>query len=71
MSLLRPCPSTSSGHRSSSGRKDLCPIDSFEFRSLPPTSLRPENDVHKFLTMAAVGCVQLVSVRGAYSRLRS
>jgi hypothetical protein len=27
------------------------PIDTpFEFRSLPPTALRPENDVHKFLT---------------------
>ena len=26
----------------------------FEFRSLPPTALRPENDVHKFLTTAAV-----------------
>ena len=24
----------------------------FEFRSLPPTALRPENDVHKFLTAA-------------------
>ena len=27
------------------------PIDTpFEFRSLPPTALRPENDVHRFLT---------------------
>jgi hypothetical protein len=31
------------------------PIDTpFEFRSLPPTALRPENDVHKFLTAADV-----------------
>lgn len=31
------------------------PIDTpFEFRSLPPTALRPENDVHKFLTSADV-----------------
>jgi Tuberculosis necrotizing toxin len=31
------------------------PIDTpFEFRSLPPTALRPENDVHKFLTAAEV-----------------
>jgi hypothetical protein len=31
------------------------PIDTpFEFRSLPPTALRPENDVHKFLTTADV-----------------
>jgi Tuberculosis necrotizing toxin len=31
------------------------PIDTpFEFRSLPPTALRPENDVHKFLTAANV-----------------
>jgi hypothetical protein len=31
------------------------PIDTpFEFRSLPPTALRPENDVHKFLTTEAV-----------------
>ena len=31
------------------------PIDTpFEFRSLPPTALRPENDVHKFLTVAEV-----------------
>ena len=31
------------------------PIDTpFEFRSLPPTSLRPENDVHKFLTTADI-----------------
>ena len=31
------------------------PIDTpFEFRSLPPTSLRPENDVHKFLTVADI-----------------
>jgi nicrotizing toxin Mtb-like protein len=31
------------------------PIDTpFEFRSLPPTALRPENDVHKFLTAAYV-----------------
>jgi hypothetical protein len=29
------------------------PIDTpFEFRSLPPTALRPENDVHRFLTAA-------------------
>jgi hypothetical protein len=26
----------------------------FEHRSLPPSALRPENDVHQFLTMAAV-----------------
>jgi Tuberculosis necrotizing toxin len=26
----------------------------FEQRSLPPTALRPENDVHQFLTTAAV-----------------
>jgi Tuberculosis necrotizing toxin len=26
----------------------------FEHRSLPPNALRPENDVHQFLTMAAV-----------------
>jgi hypothetical protein len=26
----------------------------FEHRSLPPTALRPENDVHKLLTTAAV-----------------
>jgi hypothetical protein len=26
----------------------------FEHRSLPPTALRPENDVHQFLTTAAV-----------------
>jgi hypothetical protein len=26
----------------------------FEHRSLPPTALRPENDVHKFLTTAQV-----------------
>ena len=31
------------------------PIDTpFEFRSLPPTALRPENDVHRFLTAAGV-----------------
>jgi nicrotizing toxin Mtb-like protein len=31
------------------------PIDTpFEFRSLPPTALRPENDVHRFLTAADV-----------------
>lgn len=31
------------------------PIDTpFEFRSLPPTALRPENDVHQFLTTADV-----------------
>jgi hypothetical protein len=31
------------------------PIDTpFEFRSLPPTALRPENDVHKFLTATDV-----------------
>ena len=31
------------------------PIDTpFEFRSLPPTALRPENDVHQFLTAADV-----------------
>jgi len=31
------------------------PIDTpFEFRALPPTALRPENDVHKFLTAADV-----------------
>ncbi|MFL6044500.1 MAG: TNT domain-containing protein [Propionibacteriaceae bacterium] len=31
------------------------PIDTpFEFRSLPPTALRPENDVHKFLTVTSV-----------------
>ena len=31
------------------------PIDTpFEFRSLPPTALRPENDVHKFLTAADI-----------------
>ncbi|HEX5906524.1 MAG TPA: TNT domain-containing protein [Propionibacteriaceae bacterium] len=31
------------------------PIDTpFGFRSLPPTALRPENDVHKFLTAADV-----------------
>ena len=31
------------------------PIDTpFEFRSLPPTALRPENEVHKFLTAADV-----------------
>jgi hypothetical protein len=31
------------------------PIDTpFEFRSLPPNTLRPENDVHKFLTAAQV-----------------
>jgi hypothetical protein len=31
------------------------PIDTpFEFRSLPPTALRPENDVHKFFTTADV-----------------
>ena len=31
------------------------PIDTpFEFRSLPPTTLRPENDVHRFLTTAGV-----------------
>jgi Tuberculosis necrotizing toxin len=31
------------------------PIDTpFEFRSLPPTSLRPENDVHRFLTTAGI-----------------
>ena len=31
------------------------PIDTpFEFRSLPPTTLRPENDVHKFLTAADI-----------------
>lgn len=31
------------------------PIDTpFEFRSLPPTALRPENDVHRFLTAAHV-----------------
>jgi Tuberculosis necrotizing toxin len=31
------------------------PIDTpFELRSLPPTALRPENDVHKFLTAADV-----------------
>ncbi|HJV14356.1 MAG TPA: TNT domain-containing protein [Propionibacteriaceae bacterium] len=31
------------------------PIDTpFEFRSLPPTALRPENDVHRFLTTADV-----------------
>ena len=26
----------------------------FEHRSLPPTALRPENDVHQFLTRAAI-----------------
>jgi hypothetical protein len=31
------------------------PIDTpFEFRSLPPAALRPENDVHQFLTTADV-----------------
>jgi Tuberculosis necrotizing toxin len=31
------------------------PIDTpFEFRSLPPTALRPENDLHRFLTTADV-----------------
>jgi hypothetical protein len=31
------------------------PIDTpFEFRSLPPTALRPENDVHKFVTAADI-----------------
>jgi hypothetical protein len=31
------------------------PIDTpFEFRSLPPTALRPENDVYKFLTVTSV-----------------
>ena len=31
------------------------PIDTpLEFRSLPPTALRPENDVHKFLTTTAI-----------------
>jgi Tuberculosis necrotizing toxin len=31
------------------------PIDTpFEFRSLPPSALRPENDVYKFLTAAEV-----------------
>ena len=31
------------------------PIDTpFEFRSLPPTALRPENDVHQFLTTTDV-----------------
>jgi hypothetical protein len=31
------------------------PIDTpFEFRSLPPTALRPENDVHRFLTAAEI-----------------
>jgi hypothetical protein len=31
------------------------PIDTpFEFRSLPPNSLRPENDVHKFLSTTTI-----------------
>jgi hypothetical protein len=38
------------------------PIDTpFEFRSLPPTSLRPENDVHKFLTTTDVRVRALIT----------
>ena len=34
---------------------DTYPVDTpLEFRSLPPSALRPENDVHKFLTTTAI-----------------